>query len=170
MGATIIRDIDGRRLNLKIVETESYDQSDEAAHSFKRTPRSEPMYGPAGRAYVYFIYGNYYCFNVVCGPEGYGAGVLIRAAEPLNEHYYFKTRRGVESVTLATNGPGKLCQALSIDKDLVGHDLSTPPLRVELNRALKAEDIVQTTRIGITKAVHERRRFYIKNNPYISKP
>lgn len=168
LGATIIRDVDGRQLKLKIVETESYDQNDEASHSFKRTARSEPMFGPAGRAYIYFIYGNHYCLNVVCGPDGFGSGALIRAAEPLGEFDYLKQKRGVDNLPAVSNGPGKLCQAISVDRGFIGHDLSQPPLQVVLNPQLPTGKIVQTTRIGISKAVHERRRYYIKGSNFIS--
>jgi DNA-3-methyladenine glycosylase len=171
LGCLLIRELDGRQLIGRIVETEAYDQADAASHSYKgRTPRTDVMFGPAGRAYVYFTYGMHYCFNVVSGQAGYGCGVLIRALEPLEGLDIMTENRGLSDRKQLTNGPAKLCQALAIDRSFNGQDLSLMPLRLELCPPLPQTDIVQTTRIGITKETDKPWRFYIKNNPYVSKP
>jgi DNA-3-methyladenine glycosylase len=171
LGSQLVRTIDGQQLRGRIVEVEAYKQADPASHSYRgKTARSEVMFGPAGHLYVYFTYGMHYCCNVVVGPEGYGAGLLIRAIEPLEgEDQMLLLRRGRGQYEL-TNGPGKVCQALAIDKTCNGHDLERPPICLEFLPPLADDQIVQTTRIGITKAVDEPWRFYIRNNPYVSKP
>ncbi len=158
------------RLVGRIVETEAYNQSDAASHSYKgRTPRTDVMFGPAGHLYVYFTYGMHYCCNVVTGREGEGSAVLIRALEPLEGLDIMEgNRRGRAGVELA-NGPAKLCQAYGIDKTWNGHDLRQPPLRLQLAEAVPPENIVVTPRIGISQAKDKPWRFYIKGNPYVSK-
>jgi DNA-3-methyladenine glycosylase len=126
------------------------------------------MFGPVGHLYVYFTYGMHYCCNVVAGEEGYGAGALIRAVEPLGAFDILSARRGGRSGHELTNGPAKLCQALGITTAMNGHDLTQSPLRLQLMPPLPMGDIVQTTRIGIRKAKEVPWRFYIKNNPYVS--
>lgn len=160
LGATIIRNLPDVTIQAVITEVESYDQTDPAAHSYKRTARSQAMYGPAGHAYIYFIYGMYYCLNVVCGPEGFGAGALIRSAQPIS---------GLEDKTNILNGPGKLARSLQIDKSLYGHDLSQPPLKVVLNSPLPENQIVRAQRIGLSQSQNAKKRFYIKASPYISR-
>jgi DNA-3-methyladenine glycosylase len=110
----------------------------------------------------------HYCCNVVCGPESFGSGVLIRAAEPVEGLDIIEQRRGMTGVNV-TNGPGKICQALDIDVRLSGHDLSQPPIRLIQRPALADDRITTGPRIGISKAVHELRRFYIAGNQYVSK-
>jgi len=96
LGCELVRHIDGQDVRVRIVETEAYDQTDAASHSYNgRTPRTDVMFGPAGRLYVYFTYGMHYCSNIVVGDEGYGAAVLIRAVEPLEGEELLKERRGV---------------------------------------------------------------------------
>lgn len=170
LGCYLLREIDGKHLVGRIVETEAYDQHDAASHSYRgKTPRNDVMFGPAGYLYVYFTYGMHYCCNVVTGSVGQGAAVLIRAIEPLQEEEYMRSRRHAVGAQL-TNGPAKLCQALAIDKHLNGHDLRKSPLRLIIQPPLGAEAIVQTTRIGINQARDVPWRFYIQNNQYISKP
>ena len=128
LGCILQRTIDGKTVRVKIVETEAYDQTDAASHSYKgRTQRTDVMFGPAGRLYVYFTYGMHYCCNVVVGEEGYGAAVLLRAVQPLDGEKVLEQRRGGKTGMLLTNGPAKLCQALGIDKQLNGHDLAGRP-------------------------------------------
>jgi DNA-3-methyladenine glycosylase len=169
LGCLIEREIDGKMVQLKIVETEAYDQTDAASHSYNgRTPRIETMFGPAGHLYVYFTYGMHYCCNVVVGEDGHGAAVLIRAAEPIaNVEILEKRRVGKKGVDL-TNGPAKLCQALDINLDLNGHDLSLLPFRLVLQPELLDSDITTTTRVGINKAKDTPWRFYVTDNPYVS--
>jgi DNA-3-methyladenine glycosylase len=170
LGCWLVRGLHGQRLVGRIVETEAYDQGDAASHSYRgNTARTRVMFGPAGFLYVYFTYGMHYCCNVVVGPAGHGAAVLIRAIEPLEgEGVMAANRRGITGEQL-TNGPAKLCYALGIDKTMNGHDLHAPPLQLVMNPPLAPESIVQTTRVGITQAREVPWRFYIKGNPYVSK-
>ncbi len=171
LGSLLIYKQNGQRLVGKIVETEAYDQSDAASHSYKgRTPRTDIMFGPAGFVYVYFTYGMHYCFNVVTGKEGQGSAVLIRALEPVEGIAYMRENRNRQDDLQLTNGPAKLCQALNINKTLNGHNLSEPPLYLEVSDQIPNDKIVQTTRIGITKDTQRPWRFYIRGNPFVSKP
>lgn len=165
----LVRELHGRRLVGKIVETEAYDQTDAASHSYHgRTSRTEVMFGPPGHLYVYFTYGMHYCCNVVTGPEGHGSAVLIRALEPLEgEDLMSISRHGLQGASL-TNGPAKLCQAFGIDKTLNGHDLRQPPLRLVLQPEMPSAAIVQTTRVGIRKAIETPWRFYIAESPFVT--
>lgn len=169
LGCLIEREIDGTCVRLRIVETEAYDQTDAASHSYNgRTPRIETMFGPAGHAYVYFTYGMHYCCNIVVGESGYGAAVLIRALEPLGDTMTLEARRrGKKGVDL-TNGPAKLCQALGINLDLNGHDLSRSPFRLIVQPELNPAVVSVATRIGISRATDVLWRFYITDSPYVS--
>lgn len=169
LGCIIEREIDDEIVQVRIVETEAYDQTDAASHSFNgQTERVATMFGPAGHAYVYFTYGMHYCCNIVAGEEGYGAGVLIRAVEPIGSAKILEERRGGKVGVEVTNGPAKLCQALGIDLKMNGHDLSLPPLKLIMQPKLPEPDIITTTRIGISKAKEVLWRFYIKDSPYVS--
>lgn len=169
LGCFIIREFaHGEKAVLKIVETESYDQFDEASHTFGgRTARNATMFGPSGRWYVYFTYGMHYCCNVVAGQDGIGAGVLIRAAEPVFGAELIELYRGKTGVN-ATNGPAKICQALQITRQFDGHDASELPFRLVQGEPIADKDVTVTTRIGIRKAAGELRRFYVTGNPYVS--
>ncbi len=169
LGCEIERKIGNKILRVKIVETEAYDEKDEASHTFRgQTKRNEAMFKSAGHAYVYFTYGVHHCLNIVCGKEGYGAGVLIRAAEPIVGENEMEKNRGISGISI-TNGPGKICQAIKVDRSLSGHDLSKTPLKLIKKKTLSNKEIISTTRIGISKAKDKLRRFYIKGNKYISK-
>jgi DNA-3-methyladenine glycosylase len=171
LGCIMEREIDGKLLRGRIVETEAYDQSDVASHSYRgKTKRAEVMFGKAGHLYVYFTYGMHYCCNVVAGKEGYGAGSLIRAVEPLEGQAAMLEMRGGRGGYNLTNGPGKLCQAFGIDRELNGHDLTKSPLKLIIADGPAPQDIVQTTRIGISRGQDVPWRFYIKDNPYVSRP
>jgi DNA-3-methyladenine glycosylase len=170
LGCELVREIAGQQLRGRIVETEAYDQTDAASHSYKgQTPRTEVMFGPPGHLYVYFTYGMHYCCNVVTGPEGHGSAVLIRAIEPLNGVEQMVLNRQGKQGTNVANGPAKLCQALALDKQWNGHDLRLPPLQLVLRPALPQNDVVQTTRIGISEAKEMPWRFYIRGNQFISR-
>ncbi len=170
LGCQLVRQLDGEELTGRIVEVEAYDQTDAASHSYRgQTPRTDVMFGPAGRLYVYFTYGMHYCCNVVVGPPGHGAAVLIRAIEPLRGHERMVQNRGSRTGQELTNGPAKLCQALFINRDLNGHDLSHEPLRLQQGRLRPDENIIQTTRIGISRERDKPWRFYLKDNPWVSK-
>jgi DNA-3-methyladenine glycosylase len=170
LGSILEATINGRVARVRIVETEAYDQTDVASHSYRgQTPRTKVMFGPPAHLYVYFTYGMHYCCNVVVGPPGYGAAVLLRAVEPLDDSAELSTRRGGKTGVEVTNGPAKLCQALGIDATLNGHDLSQPPYKLIIQPALNSKQIVKTTRIGISRGQELPWRFYIKDNPYVSK-
>ncbi|MEX0668120.1 MAG: DNA-3-methyladenine glycosylase [Candidatus Saccharimonadales bacterium] len=173
LGWKIVRNLDnGKILSGSIVETEVYHQEDEASHTFggKMSKRNQVMFGPAARAYVYFTYGMHYCMNITAGPDGYGAAILIRGLEPLDGVETMKVNRRQDDIYQLCSGPAKLTQALMIDTALNGHDLAKPPLQLIPAGKVGESDIVTTTRIGISKAIDQPLRFYIKNNPYISKP
>jgi DNA-3-methyladenine glycosylase len=170
LGTVLERTIGDQLMRVRIVETEAYDETDAASHSYKgHTPRTKIMFGSYGFLYVYFTYGMHYCCNIVTGPVGQGAAVLLRAAEPLAGRDEMSCRRHGLNGTAMTNGPAKLCQALAIDKGLNGHDLHREPLRLIPQSPLPDSQIVQTTRIGLTRAVAVPWRFYIRGNPYVSK-
>lgn len=169
LGCTITRQLDSGSVQVRIVETESYDQDDEASHAYGgQRKRNAIMFGEAGCLYVYFTYGMHYCCNVVTGPAGYGSGVLIRAVEPLVGKELVENRRNMSGPS-ATNGPAKLTKALDIDARLNGHDLHNYPLILEAG-SLRIDEVIATSpRIGISKAKDLHRRFFIQGNPYLSR-
>ena len=170
LGCILERTINDKVIRVRIVEVEAYAQQDAASHSFKgETPRTATLFGPSGHLYVYFTYGMHYCCNVVTGAQGVGEAVLIRAVEPIDGEDIMMTLRHKTGVQLS-NGPAKTCQALGIDATLDGHDLVSTPLVLRQPSNPLRFDIIQTTRIGITKNSEYRWRFYIKNNPYVSHP
>lgn len=170
LGCIIERDIDGVTLQGRIVETEAYDETDAASHSYNgRTPRTEIMFGPAGHLYVYFTYGTHYCCNVVVGHAGYGAAVLIRAIEPIEGAEKMQQLRGKSGIDM-TNGPAKLCQAFAIKKSENGMDLQTGVVRLIANDPVPAGEVTITTRIGISRDKDRPWRFYMTGNPYVSRP
>jgi DNA-3-methyladenine glycosylase len=161
----------------RVVETEAYrGPEDQAAHSSggRRTARNEVMFGEKGRAYVYFIYGLYYCFNVTAGNvPGKPEAVLIRALEPVAGQNIMAKRRSLTKTKGAnlTNGPSKLCMAMGISKSQNRTDLSAPPLYIEDAPSVSDDDIVETTRIGVDYAgdwKNKSWRFYLKGNNFVS--
>lgn len=170
LGCLLVRQLDGQEIVVKIVETESYDQTDPASHSYRgQTPRTSIMFGPSGVLYVYFTYGMHYCCNVVTGPDGVGSAVLIRAVEPVAGVDILEARREMAGPN-ATNGPAKLCQALAIDSALNRHDLKQKPLQLILGDTIEDSRIARSPRIGIRNAADALRRWYIVDSPYISRP
>lgn len=171
LGCWLVREVDGQEMIGKIVETEAYDQTDAASHSYRgQTPRTDVMFGPAGHAYVYFTYGMHYCMNVVTGARGHGSAVLIRALEPIEGLGLIQSNRPkIANEHQLMNGPAKLCRALGIDKSFNGHDLRQPPLQLVIKPPLKPGSIAQTTRIGISRDTHRPWRFFIKDNLYVSR-
>ena len=160
----------------RIVEDEAYIGEDPAAHSFRgETERNRAMFGPAGHAYVYRIYGIHNCVNVVTRREGIGEAVLIRALEPVEGIDRMQERRGTEDRRLLCSGPGRLTEALHITMEQNGRSLIDGPLQVWSAESLpgypkvEEDEIVQTTRIGITKAADLPLRFYIRGNRYVSR-
>lgn len=176
LGSHIIRTLkNGEQLVARIVEVEAYHETDPASHTYHGvSDRNRAMFGPPARAYIYFTYGMHYCFNITCGKDGEGTGVLVRAIEPIQGIDSMRVFRrwdqtNNKSVANLTNGPAKTTQALKIDKSLYGHNLAQPPLQVFKYNLKKGETIAQSRRIGIKKAVDTPWRFYISDNPYVSK-
>lgn len=153
----------------KIVETEAYLQNDPACHAARgMTRRNQAMFGPPGCAYIYFIYGMYYCFNVVTREEGVGEAVLIRALEPVAGISLMQFRRGRKKITELCSGPGRLVQALGIVKEQNGQDLTGGPL-VICRGNHEGLPVVTTTRIGIKNGSALPLRYYIAGSPFVSR-
>ena len=205
LGCTLTRTItlngEKHKLVARIVETEAYDQDDPASHAFGGpSERNAAMFGPAGHLYVYVSYGMHHCCNVVCGPEGFGSGCLVRAVEPLEGVEVMRELReaghagkahtghaGKEQAERAgkaqaerarkhplklrdlTNGPGKVCAALGIDKELYGHDLTVEPLVLDFAPLLPGETIGSSPRVGISKNIDAPKRFFIEGNEFVSR-
>jgi DNA-3-methyladenine glycosylase len=163
------------RLVGRIVEVEAYfGESDPAAHSFAgKTARNSVLFGPPGHAYVYFIYGMYYCLNVSCEPAGRAGGILFRALEPLSGLRAMASARGVAAVrpALLTSGPGRLCQAFGITRMRDnGVDLTSPGTDLQIqDDGFVAGEILITPRIGITKDASRLARYILAGNPFVSK-
>lgn len=149
-----------------IVETESYDPTDPAAHSYGGpTKRNAVMFGASGHAYVYFIYGVHWCLNFVCRDA---SAVLIRALEPTHGLAAMARRRGTNDPRKLCSGPGKLCEALGITGEHNGRSLYAPPFA--LYRRPKEPPLTTGVRIGITKAAHRPRRYGQTGSRFLSRP
>ncbi len=172
LGCEITRLTNQATLKLIIVETEAYHQDDPASHTFRGlTLRTAPMFESGGHIYVYFTYGMHYCLNLVTGQKGVGEAVLIRAAEPIKGIEQMKLNRNTNNLLSIANGPGKLTQALGIkDTKLSGTLLNKSSILISLPKiVIDKKEIVTSPRIGISIAKEQPWRFYIKDNPYISK-
>ena len=165
----------GKRVSGRIVEVEAYrGPQDRAAHSYggRRTKRTEPMYGVGGTAYVFFVYGMYYQFNVVTNVVDAPQAVLIRAVEPVEGIELMRKRRSSPTEHNLTNGPGKLCIALNIDRRLDGKDLLGNKVWLEEGVKVPRSRIMSGPRIGIDYAAEWKDkpwRFWIKDNPFVSR-
>lgn len=149
-----------------IVETEAYDLTDPASHSYNgRTPRNASMFGPAAHAYVYRSYGLHWCFNVVCGAPG--SAVLVRALAPQAGLARMRHRRGRDPIRDLCRGPGRLCQALGIEGRHDGLPILAPPF--VMTQATHHADIVTGTRIGITKGGDKPWRFGLRGSAFLSR-
>lgn len=162
LGKYLVHHINGVERIGRIVEVEAYlGPHDLAAHSARGlTNRTKVMFGPPGYAYVYLIYGMYYCMNVVTQEEGHASAVLLRALEP------------IQHIEGRTQGPGLLCKAMQIDKSLQGHDLLSDDFYVAEKQPENKFTIIKRPRIGVDYAGHWARRllrFYIKGNDFVSK-
>jgi DNA-3-methyladenine glycosylase len=174
LGRVLVRETPAGRMAVKIVETEAYvGPHDKACHASKGiTERNRVMFGEPGHAYVYFIYGMYYCLNLVTEGYGYPAAVLIRAGEPLEGvDAMWSLRKKAKKVEELTSGPGKLCMAMAIDRTLNGADLCIKgPLYVE-DAKHESHEVVSCRRIGVDYAADYKDkpwRFYVKNSPFVS--
>jgi DNA-3-methyladenine glycosylase len=177
LGQLLVRNTPAGPCGGPIVEVEAYLTDDPACHAFNgQTARTRVMWGPPGHGYVYFIYGNHWCFNVVCQPVGKAEAVLIRAMEPTIGLELMESRRAVRVSRELTNGPGKLCAAMDIDRTFNGVDLCDvgSPLFIARNPALKTflrqrGPLVTTTRVGIVKAAELPLRFYLGGSEFVSR-
>jgi len=165
--------VDGRRA--RIVETEAYcGPLDAAAHTYRgKTPRNAVMFGAPGLLYVYFTYGMHYCCNAVCGEEGEGVAVLLRAAEPIARlDVMRRARPAAKRERDLCSGPARLCQAFGIDRKQDGADLVTADhgLAIVDDGTPPPNDPVVGPRIGIRHAAEEPWRWYVRGNPHVSKP
>jgi DNA-3-methyladenine glycosylase len=167
LGWKLVHETSVGRIAGYIVETEAYTEDDPASHTYRGlSKRNAPMFDEAGSIYVYFTYGMHYCVNIVCGVKGRGEGVLIRALEPVEGIEIMKQRRNVIDERNLTSGPGKITQALAITKEMSGSVLGDT---LHLEAGFTPELITQTERVGISRAKEQQWRFYISNNPYISR-
>jgi DNA-3-methyladenine glycosylase len=177
LGKVLVREAEGARLTGRIVEVEAYlGNEDPAAHSAAgNTARTAVLFGPPGHAYVYFIYGNHYCLNVSCEPEGMAGGVLVRALEPISGVEQMAKARGMEihgpkDLVKLTSGPGRLAQAFAITRaGDNGCDLTSAKSSLWIGEdGYRARGIRVTPRIGITKAADMPLRYLLAGNAFVS--
>ena len=185
LGKLLLRKTPHGILAGRIVETEAYlGKGDPAAHSAAgKTPRNAVLFGPPGLAYVYFIYGNHYCLNVSCLPDGEAGGVLFRAMEPVVGIEQMAEARGIElsketnlrkiaSLKKISSGPGRMAEALDVTRERDnGKSLVTPrsDLRI-VDDGYRVRRVTVTPRIGIVKAAEQLLRYFIAGNPFVSGP
>jgi len=171
IGKTLVHDLPHARLAGRIVETEAYPVGDRAGHAFGGlTPSRRSLFLPHGHAYVYFTYGSSFMMNVSSERPGVGAGVLVRAVEPLAGIRFMQRRRGTTRLLDLARGPGRLAQAMDIDKRYDGVNLCAGG-KLWLGAAVRpAGRIGASIRIGITRDVHRLYRFYERGNPFVSGP
>jgi DNA-3-methyladenine glycosylase len=166
IGATLL--VDG--VGGVIVETEAYDRDEPASHSHPGpTPRNAAMFGPPGHAYVYLSYGIHWCLNFVCREAGHGAGVLIRALEPLHGLDRMAERRGVSTPTLLCAGPGRVGQALGILPAHYGLPLDQPPFALFAPPDDAGSEVLSGPRVGISKATDLPWRFGLAGSRFLSR-
>ena len=177
LGKFLVREIDDQKIIVKIVDTEAYmGAEDKASHAYnnKKTKRTKNMFARGGIAYIYLIYGMYYCFNIVTAAEDNPHAVLIRAVETVKGLELIKENRKIKSKKIEelTNGPGKLSQALKIDKSFNGCDLVKSNKLYLIENEIKNLNIKSVPRVNIDYAEEykdKKWRFYIKGNKFISK-
>lgn len=179
LGRYLVRELDGERLVLRLVETEAYlGGPDRASHAWggRRTARNESLYLPGGHAYVYFIYGMHWCLNAVTGEADIGSAVLLRAGEPVEGEARMVANRGWKRPPRPgdlAGGPGKLCQALGIDRGLDGVLLDRPPLAITTGKPFADSEIAAGPRIGVDYAGEAAAwplRFAVRGHRHVSKP
>lgn len=171
IGVSVVHDLPEGRVAARIVETEAYLADDAASHTYRgETARNRPMFGERGHAYVYLNYGMYWLFNIAAETPGHGAGVLIRAVEPLLGEALMAARRPGKAGADLANGPGKLTAAMGIGPEYSGSDLCTGSGLFLAKPVRPAGEIGVSVRIGLTKAVEHPLRFYERGNPWLSGP
>ena len=171
IGKTLVHDLPAGRLAGRIVETEAYVVGDAGGHAFiGQTRRNRSLFLERGRAYVYFIYGSSYCLNVASESHGVGAGVLLRALEPLEGIAEMERERGTTKLKDLARGPGRLAQAMQVDLRVDGVDLCTDRRLWLGDLTQPAGRIGKTVRIGLSKEAHRVLRFYERGNPFVSGP
>jgi DNA-3-methyladenine glycosylase len=179
LGRWLVRELAGERLVLRLIETEAYlGTPDRASHAWngRRTPRNESLYLPGGYAYVYFIYGMHFCLNAVTGEADIGSAVLLRAGEPVEGEERMRENRGWSRPPRPgdlAGGPGKLCQALAIGRELDGVLLDRPPLWIARGEPVEPAEVVAGPRIGVDYAGEAAQwplRFAVRGNRHVSKP
>ena len=169
---TLVVSTAGSRTAGRIVETEAYlGRDDPASHGYRnrRHARNEALFGPPGTWYVYLSYGMHWCANLVCGAEGQASAVLLRALEPVKGLETMRERRGVTADRQLCSGPGKLCQALAITRDLDGTLMERSAVKVFGSEVAGPPPAVVTPRIGITKAADWPLRFVVESSPWTSR-
>jgi DNA-3-methyladenine glycosylase len=172
LGCVLETRVRGVRTAGRIVEVEAYvGPHDPAAHGYgwRKTARNARLFGPPGTCYVYFIYGNHWCANVVTERDGYPSAVLLRALEPLAGLDAMRRRRGTRNVRLLCSGPGRLCEALGITGAMDGESLGGQRIRVCPRRKGGAPRIGVSPRIGITRAADWPLRFYLRESAWLSR-
>jgi len=172
LGRVVVRILpDGTRLAGRLVEVEAYEQGDPASHSYRGrpTPRTEVMFGPPGRLYVYFTYGRHFCSNVVTGPDGHGSAILLRAAEPLEGLEVMASHRAVDGPRLLCSGPARLTQALAIARVDDGTDLvRDASLFLLSGTPLLGRAIARGTRVGVSVGIERRWRYFERGSAFVS--
>lgn len=171
LGCVLVRETNEGLAAGRIVETEAYLPNDPACHGYRgKSPRNATLFGPPHRAYVYQIYGTSFCFNVSSEIDGAGAGVLVRALEPIEGLDLMRKRRAAQGVRDLCRGPGRLCRALAIDRSFDGVDLFVHPALWLADVAGKRVRAQRSRRIGVTRARELRLRFYEGGSPFVSGP
>jgi DNA-3-methyladenine glycosylase len=170
LGQILVSESPEGRAAGRIVETEAYtgpeDPACHAAASVGRTKRNDPLFGPPGTAYIHLNYGVHWCLNAVTDQEGHPAAVLIRALEPVEGTEVMLSRRGRDELT---NGPARLTEALGIGPEHQRHILREPPVWIGAGDLVADEQVVNTSRIGISKARDWALRYYMEESPWVSR-
>jgi DNA-3-methyladenine glycosylase len=172
VGKTVVHDLPEDRLSGRIVETEAYPIGDAAGHAYRgHTQAKNSLFLERGHAYVYFAYGSAWMLNISSERQGIGGGVLVRAIDPLEGVAQMEKNRGVSTLRDLTRGPGRLAAALRIDKSLDGIDLCSPQSPLWLGAAVqRVGTIGVTTRIGLSREMHRKLRFFERGNRFVSGP
>ncbi|MGH2540363.1 MAG: DNA-3-methyladenine glycosylase [Actinomycetota bacterium] len=172
LGRTLVRRMaDDGRLAGRVVETEAYEPGDPASHGYRRmTARNATMFGPPGRLYVYFTYGNHWMMNVVTRSSGEGSAVLVRALEPLEGLEVMAAHRGLDRLSALCSGPGKLAQALAVDRSFDGADLVRGHgVWIETGSPVDPSAVATSGRIGVNAGAERPWRFAVRGDPFVSR-